>query len=452
MRLPAFLSLSGSDAMSRIILKNLLFSLFLKIGTALVGLALVPAALRLIGVEGYGIWLTLSSLTGSLFILDFGLANGFRNKFTAALTLNDQTQARAYVSGVTMLMLLVAVLLLVLFSLSFTFINWPQVLHLSQYSSSMVTAVWCVMFLFFAIRLVVSVVNTILIAAHLVAWSNLMEFLITGLSFVMLIAFPEQLKGSVLGVSMVLGGMPIVVFTLFGILLFVGKFKAYRPSFSWANFETGKSLMQIGAQFFLIQLTSVLLFTAGSFLVNAEFGPSVTATFGVVNKYYSIPLMAFGFVITPFWSGFTDAYVRNDLAWISKSIKRLVMVWLMLVLGLIVMVVFREFLCRLWLRETYLSFDRSTAWLGAFFVLITTWNNIFSFFLNGIGKIRVQLIGSVFLVILIVPLIQLLCGTFNMGVNGVFLAFDLCLLPGAILGPLQFFLIIKGKARGIWLR
>lgn len=52
--------------------------LFIKGGSILVGLLLVPLTLEYVDSESYGIWLTLSSMVAWISFFDIGINNGLK--------------------------------------------------------------------------------------------------------------------------------------------------------------------------------------------------------------------------------------------------------------------------------------------------------------------------------------------------------------------------------------
>ena len=86
----------------------------------------------------------------------------------------------------------------------------------------------------------------------------------------------------------------------------------------------------------------------------------------------------------------------------------------------------------------------------ALFVIISTWNNIFAFFLNGIGKIKFSLYQSITAGIINIPLSIFFAKYLSLGINGVILGTIGSLLVSTILQPIQYYKIIEHKAEGIW--
>ena len=84
----------------------------------------------------------------------------------------------------------------------------------------------------------------------------------------------------------------------------------------------------------------------------------------------------------------------------------------------------------------------------ALYAAIVNWNNIYAYFINGIGKIRIQLYCSVGSIILYV--ITAVPFTHRWGSIGLAISLSISLLPSAIFLPIQMKKILKGKAHGVW--
>ena len=76
--------------------------------------------------------------------------------------------------------------------------------------------------------------------------------------------------------------------------------------------------------------------------------------------------------------------------------------------------------------------------------------SIFNMFINGVGKLRVQMWSLAFGAIIFVPLSIMFIKVFHMGIESVVLATIISNFYSPIIAPIQYNKIIKGKAHGIW--
>ena len=77
------------------------------------------------------------------------------------------------------------------------------------------------------------------------------------------------------------------------------------------------------------------------------------------------------------------------------------------------------------------------------FVIVSTWNNVYAMFVNGIGRIRAQLYTAVIAMLLNIPLALFFTKYCGLGLSGVVLATCVCLLFAAVVLPIQVHRIIR---------
>jgi O-antigen/teichoic acid export membrane protein len=415
-------------------------------------MATVPYLMQAFGVRNFGLWLAISSFANSVYTLDFGLSNGFRNRFTSALSIGDQKDAQQSLSTIYFMLAMIASLVFLVFALCYPWVDWQNLFQLqaSEIASAKM-AIWWISF-FFCIKLIVSVINTVLIAAHKVAFSSFLELLQMLGSFLLAWAFNKGLELPFQTMVLFLAGMPVLVYSLVSWPIYTFQMANIKPLFSTVKLSIVKQFLGKGIQFFIIQITAIFLFTIGGFVAANMYGLEAAATFGLINKYYSIPLMGFSVILTPFWAGFTDAWIKKDLSWIHRIIKNLLAFWLVFVLGLSLMVYFSDEAFTLWLGKQAGTSkpDKMGFVLGAIFTALCAWGNIFSFFLNGVGRLRVQMLGALCIILAMFPVLFGLNQAFGMSYINLFITIILLMLLGAVVGPLQTYLLLNGKAKGIW--
>ena len=159
------------DSRGRKIGKNvLLLGLFQSI-SIISSFLLVPMTINYISTSQYGIWLTISSIVGWFSLVDIGLGAGLRNRLTEALAKNDNVLARKYVSTTYIMLGIIVLFLFFIFAISNMYIPWDKVLNQSEDMSAMLASTMFVVVSFFALRLIVQLIGTIL-TAHLTSTCN----------------------------------------------------------------------------------------------------------------------------------------------------------------------------------------------------------------------------------------------------------------------------------------
>lgn len=443
---------SGNFGRSQLMFKNVFLSFFTKGGIAIIGILMVPMMLQLLSKEEFGIWQTLSSILAWLYFLDIGLSNGFKNLFTQAIAQNEMDKANRYLSTTYAILILSSLFFILIFELINPFLNWGQILNFEFHSIPDFAIIIQFVFISFAFKLALSILNTALASNQQYSASTVIE-LITNIVVICFLYFQIRLQlPSLFLVALTSSITPILLLLLASFYYFkFGSLKAFAPAWRNIDFSLTRNLFGKGIQFFFIQIAFVLMFTANNIIVAQLFGPEQVAELSVVNKYYSIPMMAFIIVLGPFWAGFTEAYYKNDIVWVQLTIKRLLLIWFLFLILIWTMYWFFEPISVYWLGANFKASSRLVFYY-AIFASVVTFNNIFSYFLNGIGKVRVQLIGAVFLGIISIPLSIYFCKLPYFEADGVLVANIVCLSLGLFLGPIQYYLIISRKAKGVWLK
>jgi O-antigen/teichoic acid export membrane protein len=428
--------------------KNIVLSVLIKGGNVLIGLLLVPLTLHYLNSFEYGVWLTLSSILGWLYFFDIGLGNGLRNKLAEAKVRGDVALGRTYVSTSFALLLLISIGLLLLFIIINPFLDWAKILNTGTSLAQELSKIALIVFTFFCLQFVFRLVSAILLADQKSAMSDFLNLCGNAFALGIIFILTKITKGSLLSVSIVFSAAPAIVFLIAGIVMFNGRYKDYSPSVKFLDFSQINDLVGLGVKFFIIQLVCLVLFTTTNIIISKLFSPAEVTPYNIAFKYFSVMMMIFSIALSPFWTAYTDAYHRGEIVWIRRSTKRLVAIWGILCVGLVIMVLLANWAYRLWVGNE-IHIPKSLSIITALFVAISCWNNIFALFLNGVGKIKLQLYSGIFVGIINIPLSIALAKLLH-SVDGIVLSTCLCLLISSVWSPIQYLKIVNGTAKGIW--
>lgn len=153
--------------------------LFIKGGSILVGLLLVPLTLEYVDSESYGIWLTLSSMVAWISFFDIGINNGLKNKLAESLALKNYELGQKYVSTTYAILSLIFIPLMFLLLIATHFIDWCAFLNLpDKYADSLVIAV-SIIITYFCINFILSTINIVILAEQRPADESLRVFFTT---------------------------------------------------------------------------------------------------------------------------------------------------------------------------------------------------------------------------------------------------------------------------------
>ena len=83
-----------------------------------------------------------------------------------------------------------------------------------------------------------------------------------------------------------------------------------------------------------------------SFLSRVQ-GPEAVTQYNIAYKYFNVLNMAANIILTPFWSAFTDAYIKRDYNWMRGTLEKLEKLWLLCIPILVLMVLSSDLLYKI---------------------------------------------------------------------------------------------------------
>ncbi len=433
--------------------KQNIVALFVLRGVSMaINLVLVPMTLAYLNQTRYGIWLILSSIIGWVNLMDIGLGNGLRNEFARAVAVNDRDLARTQISTTYACVAAIIGVLIAAFFLVNPLLHWAGILNTPESMEPELHRLASVVFVFFCLRLLFGLIGTVLLADQKPARSNLLDVLAAMMSLAGVYALTRiPGVGSLFWLGFVISASAAAVPLAANFWLFRGRYRALAPSVRFFRFDQARRLISLGVQFFLLQIAGVVIFATSNLVITQYFGPSEVVPYNIAFKYYGVASMAFAVILTPFWSAFTDAYTRGDTPWITMTMRKLKIAWLTLAAVMILMTSVADFAYALWVGPgVKVPFLLSASM--AVYVLIVAWNSIFGYFINGTGKITLQLWVALPVALTVIPLAIFFSTRLALGSAGVMLAICATLLPTCFLWPLQARKIIAGTAKGVWSR
>ncbi|WP_154656058.1 oligosaccharide flippase family protein [Bacteroides gallinarum] len=438
------------NSRSVVIKKNIIFSFLLKGISILISLQVIPMTVNYINPTRYGIWLTLSSIIAWLSYFDFGFAHGFRNRFTEAKANGEILLAREYVSTTyAILFILFSGIFLLVTTINY-FIDWSKILNIDADYHSELQIVFGILAFFFCLNIVASIFTTMLTADQKPALASLIQTSGQVSAFIGIYILTKSTSGSLTALAFTFSGIPCFLLVVVSIIMFrCGKYREISPRLCFIRFCLAKKILGLGGQFFAIMLSMLFIFQFINIIISRIEGPEAVTQYNIAYKYFNVLNMIAIIVLTPFWSAFTDAYVKKDFKWMRKTVKKLECMWLVCIPILVIMVLCSDNLYR-YLAGGSVSIPFPLSLSMAFFMLFQTIGNVYMYLINGTGKVRLQLILYLSIAIIAIPIMQMSCRLY--GVEGVLLVPAITFGLQAVVGKIQITKIINNTAKGIWFK
>jgi Na+-driven multidrug efflux pump len=427
--------------------KNILLSGILKVADTFVLLLLVPLTLGYVNPYEYGIWITLNSILTWIDSFDVGLGNGLRNKLTEALVENNTVSARKYVSTTFFMLIFIVVILCGVGVIAITNINWYILLNVNLKYVDNLNQIILVSFLLFSLNFVLKFVGNVYQALQLPSAMYVMNFVGHLLSLIVIYILTLTTSSNLFLIAIVYSAAPPLVYALAYPVTFYKLYVHLAPSIKYFDVKCVKTLFNLSVLFFVLQMASLILFSLSTLLISNMFGPKEVTPYNIVQRYFGVIPMLTNIIIAPMWSAATDAYVRGDIEWIKRSNKTINYL-LMIALGIMtIMILLSSVIYGIWIGNK-VEIPLSITVLMAIYNFIIMWSQAYSYFLNGMGKLKLQAINTVIVAFCFYPLCRYLGREFL--VPGILIGMCIVNLSGAIINTIQFNLVVSKKAHGIW--
>lgn len=424
------------------VLKNIGLSIIYKPIGIIITLILIPITIKYLGNSIYGLWATILSIISWINLFDIGIGNGLRNKLTAAITQKNYILAKEYIGTAYVVIGWISLLIFFLFTIVFNIFNWNNIFNTYVYTNKELYIIMIVNLMFISLNFVLKLVTIIyysLQESSIVGIMQISNQILNLLGIYVLLKI--EYSYVLLGISIVYGGASLIINLIFSFILFY-KNQELIPNRKSFKKEKIKSLTDLGIKFFIMQIAAMVVFTTDNLIITKLFGPEEVTPYTITFKIFSIIIMIHGIVITPIWSAITKAYAEYDIDWIEKTLKKLNVFWLFIVIGTLILYCFYPYLLKNWMG-TAIVIPQNLILMFAFYAIISTFCNNYAYIFNGMGEIELPLKIGIVQGIINIPLSIYFAKVLNMGSSGVILGTNVTLLLSVILFPAKFKQLIK---------
>lgn len=386
---------------------------------AAVSLLTVPLTLGYLGVERYGMWMTISSLIAFLAFTDLGIGNGLLTAIANATGRGERAAEMRYAASATWMLVVVGVVVAIGVVGLTSVVSWADMFNVSDSVAREEAAPAMLAFgVCYAAGLPLSAVSQIRYG-HQEAYVN----------------SAYGAAGSVLGLLLVLAainlqlGLPFLVVALMGAPLVASLVNAavlfgrqrpwLLPRPSRVHAPTALALLRSGGQFLILQLAVAAAFYSDSLIVARVIGPQAVAEYSVATKLFLVPTVLVAAAVGPLWPAYGEAYARGDVPWLRRTLQRSLTLVLSITVPLsLLLAIAAEPILQLWIGGAVMPPTLLVAGIATWTVLSAVGTSL-AMLLNGLHILRFQIATAVVMAALNVSLSIFLAG--RIGVAGVIL-------------------------------
>ena len=441
--------INNENSRTVIMNKNIFLMIIIRVFSVLISLLFVPLYLKSIDRADYGILITLTSMIGWIGMLDIGFGNGLRNKLTIAFSKNELLNAKKYVSSAYAAVSFYIIMVTIVFlSISHLF-SWSTILNVDASREREMYLLVNSVFVLFGFSFILGVINTIIFAIHQPAYQSLINLLTQIISFIVVLV---AIKGFSITSIISIGILNSIIspLVLFGasIILFSTKLRSFAPRWKLIDIITIKEILSLGLKFFILQIITLILFSINNVIILHISGSESVVEYSIAYRYIDVLAIIFAIFITPVWSASSDAFAKNDLEWIRNTVRKMLYITLIIVLGGTLMVIFSENVFNIWLGEGVIKVRKITLILVLLFVTFRMLYQCYGYVINGSGKLKAQMSITFVLAVVYIPL-AILLGRI-LGLYGILIISALTQLVNYIWSQQQYKHIINNTGNKFW--
>lgn len=367
--------------------QQVILSYLLKGVSVIISLFYVPAMLKYLTKEQFGIWVAISSIVAWVRLFNFGVGDGLRFYLSAAIASGDSEKAKKLISTTYFTVCVIFFIVWIAFVLVNPTINWSSLLNSkliaqTQYTRIMFYAVTC-----FIINFVLDIIRTIYEANRQTSTGNVLQIsssllTLVGIEILSHFTGSNQLELAVLVVVI----SPIIVNIIATIITFSYIFPLLRPSWRSIKINSSKELFNLSIKFFLLQTTATIIYASIPFVIARLYGPSSVTSYHVASSIFNLPILIIGLFTTPLIPFVTQEYSSLNFGWVQNSLKKSMLIAFGVVFVTIVLILFSPLIYKFWLGDNIEIPFKLTVSIGCYAILRVLINPL-STFMNAIGKI-----------------------------------------------------------------
>lgn len=427
-----------SNERYRLILLSAASSALAKVVSVATALISIPLTLHYLGMERFGLWMTISSVIAMLSFADLGIGNGLLNSVAEAKGRDDTGAIQRYISSAFAILSAIALVILLVFFVINSYVSWAEFFNVkSPLASQEADSAVSVFMLCFALNIPAGVVQRTQMALQMSFVANL--WLIAG-SLLGLVAVLTVIDFK-LGLPWLVGGMfgaPILVAILNSLFFFSKLRPDIRPQTRSISRLAMNKVAHTGFLFLVLQITVSLVFASDSIMISRILGAEAVTQLAIPDKLFSFIPVFLGMILMPLWPAYGEAISRGDGQWIKKIFTRsLITAVSFATITSLIFVVLGNNILSVWVghevRASFVLLAGMAMWRIA-----EACGNAVSMLLNGANVVKFQVFSSLLLFIVAIPLKIYLIQKIGLAgaVWGTFISYITCvLIPYALLMP-----------------
>lgn len=386
--------------------------------------------------ESYGVWLVILSIITWFYIMDFGISNSLRNLLTEAVQNKDEIRISRLIYTTYLIMLIPLIILLLVGLVINNIVNWSEILNVKG-EPDQVNSLLQISFLLFPF---VFYLNTISYIYHSFFKSyivSILQFLNLFINCIVIYLVSFLQDGSVVTMGKIYFSINILVYLIATFYFFIRQKKLRILSFK--NYETKliKPLLSMGISFFILDISSILLYNSGPLIISSFFNPIIAINFQLPYKLLTIFVTLSHIVLTPLWTLIITQMTKKNYKEIKKVQKKLILFLIAVSIIILILTLFINKVIEIWIGKNY-EIDKKFVLIIAILVILSIVCHTYQTLLKSMGKLYIQTFIFIIAIIVSFSCMYIFISVLNYDEYAFVISLILGLLVPSILLPISF--------------
>jgi O-antigen/teichoic acid export membrane protein len=357
----------------------------------------VPLTLRYLGADRFGLWMTISSLSGIFCFADLGMSASLKTLVAEADGRGDIDEARRLISSSYAALSVVALILLLTLGLAYPLFDWGDLYNVHDAEtvreSGAATAAVAACFL---LNIPVGLINQIQ-AGYQQGFVNALWQGLGSLLGLIGVAWSVWANAGLVWLVLAASGGPLIACAANTWAFFRLNHPELSPTWARASWSRMKLVGRTGLLYLILAVAMSLTYFSDNLVLAHARGPEAVAEYSIACRLFGAVSLVCGFLFNPLWPAYTEALARGEVAWVRQTVYGTLGVG-MLVSGVLSIVVMlgQAPLVHWWIgSEVQLSLGLVTGM--ACWTVLSALGGAVAMFLNGAEVVRYQVVSALFL-------------------------------------------------------
>jgi O-antigen/teichoic acid export membrane protein len=302
--------------------------------------------------------------------------------------------ARRYISTAFFMLLALGTTTLVVLAISYQHAPWARLLGVRSGAAIAETApAAAIFFVCLALNLPLGIVQRIQMGFQSGYTNNVWNGFgaLLGFAGVLTCAY---FKAGVPWLVLSFGAGPIVATILNGVQLFRSR-PDLRPVWNEFRWVVLRQLLSVGLGFLIVQAALAMAVGSDNFIIAHLLGPDAVSEYAIAMRVFTLVPALLLMLVMPLWPAYGESVARGDAEWAIRALKRSLFVVAGVTLAAaIVLTLSGRWIITLWVGDRFHQGLWLLSGMGVW-MIVNALAVVFSIFLNGIGRIRVQVVSAI---------------------------------------------------------